>query len=90
MNIQKQLYNALHLKYQSEIADAKARLGIYFTNSVGIGEHPQLTEEMDHLISQMDDALGKLETLQTFYEDNFTYSEKEEKEELGGTDLGLY
>lgn len=90
MNIEKQLYEALQLRYRSNIADAKARLNIYFTNSVGIGEHPQLTEEMDHLIAQIEESSGKLETLKSFYLDNFHYNDKDKNNELGGTDLGLY
>ncbi len=57
------LYKALESKYRSQIDEAKATLSIYFTNSVGIGEHPQHLEEMDKLVSQMAEALDKLETL---------------------------
>lgn len=57
------LYKALESKYRSQIDEARATLSIYFTNSVGIGEHPQHLEEMDKLVSQMAEALDKLETL---------------------------
>ena len=39
--------DALVKKYEAEIAESKATLTIYLTNSVGIGEHPQHIEEMD-------------------------------------------
>ncbi len=49
----------------AEIADAKARLMVYFTASVGIGEHPQPTEEIQKLldtIASAEDRLGALES----------------------------
>jgi hypothetical protein len=33
---------------------------------VGIGEHPQHTEEMDNLVGQLTDAKDKLETITNF------------------------
>jgi hypothetical protein len=59
----KLLYRALEAKYEAQIAEAEATLSIYFTNSVGIGEHPQHLEEMDKFVSQLADAKDKLETL---------------------------
>jgi len=57
------LYKALEAKHKAQIAEAEATLFIYFTSSVGIGEHPQHLEEIDKLISQLADAQGKLEAL---------------------------
>jgi hypothetical protein len=57
------LYDALELKYKSEITTAKATLFIYFNNSVAIGEHPQQLEEMDKLMGDISDAEDKLENL---------------------------
>jgi hypothetical protein len=57
------LYEALESKYIAQIAEAKATLAIYFTNPVGIGEHPQHLEEMDNFIAQLAEAEDKLETL---------------------------
>ena len=64
--IAEKLKDALIKKYEAEIADAEARLYIHFTNSVGIGEHPQHTEEMDNLVTQLTDAKDKLETITNF------------------------
>ena len=64
--IAEKLKEALVKKYEAEIADAEARLYVYFTNPVGIGEHPQHTEEMDILIGQLTDAKDKLETITNF------------------------
>ena len=57
------LLDALYAKYHAEKADAVARLNIYLSNSVGIGEHPQHTEEMDSIVAQFADAQDKLEAL---------------------------
>jgi hypothetical protein len=47
--------------------DAEASLLVYFTNPVGIGEHPQHIEEMDKLIERRANAQDKLENLEQFY-----------------------
>ena len=57
------LKDALIKKYEAEIADAEARLYVYFVNPVGIGEHPQHTEEMDNLVEQYANARDKAEAL---------------------------
>ena len=59
----KLLYRALETKYEAQIAEAEATLSIYFTNSVGIGEHPQHLEEMDKFVAQLAEAEDKLQTL---------------------------
>ena len=43
------LYKALESKYQAELAEGRATLEVYFTNPAGIGEHPQIVEEMSNL-----------------------------------------
>lgn len=63
MNIQQSLYEALRSKYESNINQAKATLLIYFSNPVGIGEHPQHLDEMDNLIGIISDNEDKLEAL---------------------------
>ena len=64
------MFDALRHKYLSEMNGAEASLLVYFTNSVGIGEHPQHVEEMDKLIEKMANAQDKLETLETFFKYN--------------------
>jgi len=70
MKIQKKMIDALTLKYESEIAEAEATLLIYFSNPVGIGEHPQHLEEMDKFIEKMTNAKDKLNTLKEFVKYN--------------------
>ena len=56
-------YNALKLKYQAEYQEANATLLVYFSNPVGIGEHPQHLEEMDKLLGNISEANDKIEAL---------------------------
>lgn len=70
MKIQKKMIEALILKYQSEMAEAETTLMIYFSNPVGIGEHPQHLEEMDKFVEQLANAKDKLETLKEFVKYN--------------------
>lgn len=65
--IKKQMIDALEKKYEAQIAEAKTTLMIYFTNPVGIGEHPQHLEEMDKLIEKMSAAQDKLNNLKDLF-----------------------
>jgi hypothetical protein len=94
--ISQKMYEALTLKYRSEMAESEATLLIYFNNPVGIGEHPQHLEEMDKFVEKMTNAKDKLEMLETVFkyntkkEDKFEITEdmlkilNEEKEEKDG------
>lgn len=66
----KRLYDALIKKYEAQIAEGEATLEIYFTNSVGIGEHPQHLEEMDKYVTMITDAQDKKDTLEQLYKYN--------------------
>ena len=61
------LYKALESKYQAELAEGRATLEVYLTNPVGIGEHPQVVEEMSKALEKMSNAEDCLLTL----EENF-------------------
>ena len=54
---------AFHHPKTIEKQEAVARLDIYLSNSVGIGEHPQHMEEMDKLIEEIASNNDKLEAL---------------------------
>ena len=69
--ISEKMYEALTLKYRSEMAEAEATLLVYFTNPVGIGEHPQHIEEMDKLVEKMVNEQDKMNALETFHKYNF-------------------
>ena len=40
------ILEALRARYEAEIAEADATANIYLENSVGIGEHPDITQAM--------------------------------------------
>lgn len=60
--------NALIKKYQADRAAAIANLNTYLTNSVGVGEHPDVVAEMDKLIGAVANADGKLATINQLIE----------------------
>lgn len=62
--IAEKMYEALSLKYRSEMAEAEATLLVYLTSPVGIGEHPQHLEEMDKLVEKFANAQDKLDSLE--------------------------
>jgi len=51
-------------RHRAAAMDGIARLKVYATSAVGIGEHPQLTEEMDRLVVQIGAALDALAVLE--------------------------
>ena len=63
------IIQALEDKYNAQISEAEATVKIYFTNSVGIGEHPQHIEECDKLINKIAEAEDKLQVLKEFKDD---------------------
>ena len=73
--IAEKMYEALSLKYRSEMAEAEATLLIYLTSPVGIGEHPQHLEEMDKLVEKFANAQDKLESLEKIRKYNSVITE---------------
>lgn len=66
LNLANKLREGLESQYRADIAKAKAELSVYFLNPVGIGEHPQILEELDKLVAKLAEAEDKLHTLQDF------------------------
>jgi len=60
-------YTALESHYQSKIDEALATLDLYFTKSVGIGEHSDILEELKKYNEILDDASSKLDTLRKYF-----------------------
>jgi methylaspartate ammonia-lyase len=82
--ISRRLFQALESKYTAEIMDARARISIYFENPVAIGEHPQHTEEIDLLVSQLTDATDKLSTLRDNFGQEYGEFDDNDKQVLKG------
>lgn len=55
-----EIYKALELKYLAQQQEAIATLEVYFNNPAGIGEHPQVVEEMDKQVAIAAEAEDKL------------------------------
>tara|TARA_Y100001951_G_C11117281_1_gene170817 strand:- start:174 stop:404 length:231 start_codon:yes stop_codon:yes gene_type:complete len=67
--IQEMIYKALEHKFQSNIDEAEATIEIYFTNPVGIGEHPQHLEEIKKHIDIISKNEGRLDILLKYFSD---------------------
>ena len=63
------LYRALIKRYESKIYEAKSVLSVYFTSAVGIGEHPQILEEMDKLLDAICTAEDKKSALERHFDE---------------------
>lgn len=57
------LFEATLRHYEAKEAEAKAILSVYFTNAVGIGEHPDLLTEIKKYVQMLYEAQGAIETL---------------------------
>ena len=62
-----QLYKALKSKYESDRDAGLATLQVYFNNPVGIGEHPQVVEEMTKQLELVSSAEDNLQTLVKYF-----------------------
>ena len=68
-SVGQKLYHALLKRYESKIYEAKSILAVYFTSSVGIGEHPQILEEMDKLVDTISTAEDKKSVLERHFDE---------------------
>ena len=66
MDLKTVLVDALEKKYEAQLAEAEATIKIYFESSVGIGEHPQHSEEMDKVLTKIVDAEEKLKAVKLY------------------------
>ena len=70
-------YRALESKYQAKIEEAVATLDLYFRNSVGVGEHPDIVEVLDNYVSMLDENQSKLDTLRALFKTETDSVDKE-------------
>ncbi len=73
---------ALKARYEAQRKEALATLEVYYQNSVGIGEHHQIIDEMDALVrkvSEANDLIATLETLFIAKTENTTNTAKEQE-----------
>ena len=55
------------MKYQGAIEEAKANIEIYLTNSVGIGEHPDIIQAIDSQMEVIAEAEDKIVVLESHF-----------------------
>ena len=64
------LIKALKARCKAEAAEAEATMEVYLNNAAGIGEHPQVVEEMAKQLEKLSNADDNLETLERYYEES--------------------
>lgn len=64
MEIKRRLVEALRSKYRADMELASAALQVYLERPAGIGEHPQILDEMDKLVESYANAKDKLHSLE--------------------------
>ncbi len=62
------LYEALKAQFVAQKSKATATLTVYLTNPVGIGEHPQIIDEMVEQTKSLAEAEDCLERLKATFE----------------------
>ena len=62
-NLGNKLLNSVELSYIGKMAEAKANLEIYLNNSVGVGEHSNITGEIKKLLLDIAEAKDVLNTI---------------------------
>lgn len=75
----KQILEALLMRYQANRAEAIVNLNTYLTAAVGVGEHPNVVDECDKLIGHIAAAEGKAETIQSMVKKQEEESNEETK-----------
>jgi len=61
--MKEKLHTALVSRYNAERDEALATLAVYYNNAAGIGEHPQVVEEMSKQVEKLANANDCLEAL---------------------------
>ncbi len=69
------LYEALKAQFEAQRQKAIATLTVYLTNPVGIGEHPQIIDEMVEQTKSLAEAEDCLERLKDTFEVKETNTE---------------
>ena len=63
-------YKALKTHYESQRQEALATLDLYFTKSVGIGEHSNILNEFKEWTHKLCEADEALEVLEKYFEND--------------------
>ena len=63
MNLER--LNAARKHYEGIAAEAEVTIDVYLNNAAGIGEHPQIMEELRGQIEKLTDARDNIDTIIT-------------------------
>jgi hypothetical protein len=69
------ILNAVKQRFQAEEATAVATLELYVNNSVGVGEHPNIVEEVEKQVRALSEARECLKLLHTLTQKDTTQEE---------------
>ena len=64
--------NVMLLKYKAEVEDAKYKIKCYSDHELVIPEHPDITAEIDKLLSTIAEAEDKMAVIKLHYGENKT------------------
>ena len=78
------MYDALVAHAKGHIEKHKANVEIYFNQSVGIGEHSKILDEIHVWTHQLSEAEENIQSLKTHFEDDGYVREKPIKGMLNG------
>ena len=60
------IVDALEKKYEAQMAQAEANVKVYMENPVGVGEHPDIVDEVEKLLKEIKDAKEMLDELKNW------------------------
>ena len=60
------IVDALEKKYEAQMAQAEANIKVYIENPVGVGEHPNIVQEVEKLLKEIKDAKEMLDELKNW------------------------
>ena len=60
------IVDALEKKYEAQMAQAEANVKVYMENPVGVGEHPNIVQEVEKLLKEIKDAKEMLDELKNW------------------------
>ena len=78
INMEQKLLQALSAHYNAKLQRAEANLFNYFKNSAGIGEHPDIVEEMIKQVDEIAAARDGLEILTSMTQQREPDSEEDD------------
>jgi len=65
-NYKEVIVDALEKKYEAQMAQAEANIKVFMENPVGVGEHPNIVQEVEKLLKEIKDAKEMLDELKNW------------------------